>query len=125
MTLAELKYDQSGLLTVVAQDRLTGELRMLAHANREALQATLDTGEAYFFSRSRNALWKKGESSGHVLRVSEVWTDCDGDAVLYLVDPAGPTCHTGRESCFFQRLEDGDWVSIDPVLKDPAEIYRK
>jgi phosphoribosyl-ATP pyrophosphohydrolase/phosphoribosyl-AMP cyclohydrolase len=109
MNLAELKYDERGLLTVVAQDRLTGELRMLAHANRQALQATLDTGEAHFFSRSRNALWKKGESSGHVLRVSEVWTDCDGDAVLYLVDPAGPTCHTGRATCFFRVIgEDGE-----------------
>jgi len=83
MTLAELKYDDRGLLTVVAQDRLTGELRMLAHANREALQATLDTGVAHFYSRSRGALWKKGESSGHVLRVSEVWTDCDGDADIF------------------------------------------
>lgn len=109
MTLAELKYDDRGLLTVVAQDRLTGELRMLAHANREALQATLDTGEAHFYSRSRGALWKKGESSGHVLRVSEVWTDCDGDAVLYLVDPAGPTCHTGRQTCFFRMVgRDGN-----------------
>lgn len=105
MTLAELKYDDRGLLTVVAQDRLTGELRMLAHANREALQATLDTGEAHFYSRSRGALWKKGESSGHVLRVSEVWTDCDGDAVLYVVDPAGPTCHTGRTTCFFRVID--------------------
>lgn len=102
MTLADLKYDDRGLLTVVAQDRLTGELRMLAHANRDALQATLDTGDAHFYSRSRGALWKKGESSGHVLRVSEIWTDCDGDAVLYLVDPAGPTCHTGRATCFFR-----------------------
>jgi phosphoribosyl-ATP pyrophosphohydrolase/phosphoribosyl-AMP cyclohydrolase len=108
MTLAELKYDDRGLLTVVAQDRLTGELRMLAHANREALQATLDTGDAHFYSRSRGALWKKGESSGHVLRVSELWTDCDGDAVLYLVDPAGPTCHTGRATCFFRVIgKDG------------------
>ncbi len=104
MTLAELKYDERGLLTVVAQDRLTGELRMLAHANREALQATLATGDAHFYSRSRGALWKKGESSGNVLCVHEVWADCDGDAVLYLVDPAGPTCHTGRATCFFRRL---------------------
>lgn len=108
MTLADLKYDDRGLLTVVAQDRLSGELRMLAHANRQALQATLDTGEAHFYSRSRGALWKKGESSGHVLRVSEVWTDCDGDAVLYLVEPAGPTCHTGRPTCFFRVIgQDG------------------
>lgn len=108
MTLSELKYDERGLVTVVAQDRLTGELRMLAHANREALEATLNTGQAHFYSRSRAALWKKGETSGHVLRVSEVWTDCDGDAVVYLVDPAGPTCHTGRPTCFFRVIgKDG------------------
>jgi phosphoribosyl-ATP pyrophosphohydrolase/phosphoribosyl-AMP cyclohydrolase len=107
MTLAELKYDERGLLTVVAQDRLTGELRMLAHANREALQATLESGEAWFYSRSRAALWKKGETSGHVLRVSEIWADCDGDAVLYLVEPIGPSCHTGRASCFFHKLDRG------------------
>ena len=117
MTLAELKYDERGLLTVVAQDRLTGELRMLAHANREALQATLDTGDAHFYSRSRGALWKKGESSGHVLRVSEVWTDCDGDAVLYLVEPAGPSCHTGRATCFFRV------IGKDGAVADNAQTH--
>ena len=85
MTLAELKYDERGLLTVVAQDRLTGELRMLAHANREALQATLDTGDAHFYSRSRGALWKKGESSGHVLRVSEIGRASCRERVLCVV----------------------------------------
>jgi phosphoribosyl-ATP pyrophosphohydrolase/phosphoribosyl-AMP cyclohydrolase len=87
---------------VVVQDRLTGELRMVAHANEPALQQTLDTGEGWFWSRSRGALWRKGESSRHVLRVHEVWTDCDGDAVVYLVDPEGPSCHTGRTACFFR-----------------------
>jgi phosphoribosyl-ATP pyrophosphohydrolase/phosphoribosyl-AMP cyclohydrolase len=124
MTLAELKYDERGLLTVVAQDRLTGELRMLAHANREALQATLDTGEAHFFSRSRNALWRKGESSGHVLRVSEVWTDCDGDAVLYLVDPAGPTCHTGRATCFFRAIGEDGAIADDAVRHGMSALPR-
>lgn len=124
MTLAELKYDANGLLTVVAQDRLTGELRMLAHANRQALQATLETGEAHFFSRSRNALWKKGESSGHVLRVSEVWADCDGDAVLYLVDPAGPTCHTGRATCFFRVIGQDGAVTDDAVRHGVSALPR-
>lgn len=121
-TLPPLRFDDRGLLAVVVQDRLTGELRMLAHANREALEATLKTGEAHFFSRSRQALWRKGESSGNVLRVREVWADCDGDAVVYLADPTGPTCHTGAASCFFQRvgeptLAGGEGDTADP---DPA-----
>src|SRR4051812_35694444 len=101
MALPPLKYDSQGLVTVVVQDRLTGDVRMLAHANQAALQATLDTGEGHFFSRSRQALWRKGESSGNTLKVLELWADCDADAVLYLVDPAGPSCHTGRLTCFF------------------------
>jgi phosphoribosyl-ATP pyrophosphohydrolase/phosphoribosyl-AMP cyclohydrolase len=104
MTLSQLKFDAQGLVTVVVQDRLTGEIRMLAHADQAAVQATLDTGEGHFYSRSRQAPWRKGETSGHVLQVTEVWVDCDADAVLYLVDPHGPSCHTGRESCFFQLL---------------------
>ncbi len=103
--LASLKKDAAGLVTVVAQDRLTGEVRMVAHANVEALEQTLASGAAHFFSRSRNALWKKGETSGHVMRVHEVWLDCDADAVLYLVDPEGPTCHTGAPSCFITRVD--------------------
>lgn len=105
MDVAQLKYDDAGLITVVVQDRLTGDIRMLAHADEAALRATLRTGEGHFYSRSRKALWRKGETSGHVLRVREIWADCDGDAVLYLVDPEGPSCHTGRTSCFFQRLD--------------------
>jgi phosphoribosyl-ATP pyrophosphohydrolase/phosphoribosyl-AMP cyclohydrolase len=105
MDLSQLKYDAAGLVTVVVQDRLTGEVRMLAHADQRALRATLDTGDGHFFSRSRHALWRKGETSGHVLRVAEIWTDCDADAVLYLVDPDGPSCHTGRATCFFRVIE--------------------
>jgi len=112
--MIQLKYDVDGLVTVVAQDRLTGELRMLAHANEQAVMATLSSGEAHFYSRSRKALWRKGESSGHVLRVAEVWADCDADALLYLVDPDGPSCHTGRESCFFRLVES------DGTLRDEA-----
>lgn len=104
--IESLKWDAAGLLTVVAQDRRSGEVRMVAHANREAVEATLESGKATFWSRSRQALWTKGETSGNTLRVLEVWADCDGDALLYLVDPAGPSCHTGAESCFFRRLDE-------------------
>jgi phosphoribosyl-ATP pyrophosphohydrolase/phosphoribosyl-AMP cyclohydrolase len=104
MDLGWLKRDAAGLVTVVVQDRQTGHVRMLAHADEAALQATLETGFGHFFSRSRQRMWKKGEESGHFLRVHELWADCDGDCVLYLVDPEGPSCHTGRESCFFRRV---------------------
>lgn len=104
MELGWLKRDAAGLVTVVVQDRHTGMVRMVAHANDEALRETLATGIGHFFSRSRNRLWKKGEESGHFLHVQEVWADCDADCLLYLVDPDGPSCHTGRTSCFFARV---------------------
>lgn len=104
------KYDAAGLITAVATDAASGELLMLAHMNAEALEATLATGEAYFWSRSRGRLWKKGESSGHVLRVVEARIDCDQDALWLKVEPAGPACHTGARSCFFRRIEDGRLV---------------
>jgi phosphoribosyl-AMP cyclohydrolase len=99
------KYDAAGLITAVATDRVSGEVLMLAHMNAEALAATVATGEAHFWSRSRGALWKKGESSGHVLRVADIRIDCDQDAVWLIVDGAGPACHTGERSCFFRRIE--------------------
>jgi phosphoribosyl-ATP pyrophosphohydrolase/phosphoribosyl-AMP cyclohydrolase len=102
MGVDDLKWDRDGLVTVVVQDAWTGELRMLAHANREAVNATLETGYAHFFSRSRQRLWLKGESSGHKLKVQN---DCDADALTYLADAEGPSCHTLRETCFFTRLE--------------------
>jgi phosphoribosyl-ATP pyrophosphohydrolase/phosphoribosyl-AMP cyclohydrolase len=103
----DLKWDDAGLITAVVQDRLTGQVRMVAWMNREALDATLSSGFATFYSRSRRALWRKGETSGHVLRVYEVAVDCDGDTLLVLVDPEGPSCHTGRATCFFRRLNAG------------------
>lgn len=103
----ELKFDEHGLLPAVVQDRLTGEVRMVAYVNREAIARTLETGRATFFSRSRRALWEKGETSGHSLFVREVFVDCDADTVLFLVDPVGPSCHTGQPSCFFRHLEAG------------------
>jgi phosphoribosyl-ATP pyrophosphohydrolase/phosphoribosyl-AMP cyclohydrolase len=90
---------------VIAQDAETGEIRMLAYADRHAIEKTLDTGFAHFFSRSRGEMWKKGETSGNTLAVRSVWVDCDGDTLIYMVDPAGPSCHTGAETCFFRRLD--------------------
>ena len=104
MELPPLKLDADGLVTVVAQDRLTGEIRMLAHADEAALRRTAETGLAHFFSRSRQRSWQKVEESGNTLAVVEIWLDCDADAAVYLVDPSGPTCHTGRPSCFFHRV---------------------
>jgi phosphoribosyl-ATP pyrophosphohydrolase/phosphoribosyl-AMP cyclohydrolase len=103
----DLKWDDAGLITAVVQDRLTGQVRMVAWMDRAALAATLDSGFATFYSRSRRTLWRKGETSGHVLRVHEVAVDCDGDTLLVLVDPEGPSCHTGRATCFFRRLAAG------------------
>jgi phosphoribosyl-AMP cyclohydrolase len=107
------KYDAAGLVTAVATDAATGELLMVAHMNAEALAATLESGEATFWSRSRGRLWKKGETSGHVLRVVEVRIDCDQDALWLRVEPAGPACHTGARSCFFRRIEDGRLVAVE------------
>lgn len=106
------RWDAQGLVTAVATDAATGELLMLAHMNADALERTLATGEAHFWSRSRGRLWKKGETSGHVLTVREVRIDCDQDAVWLIVDPAGPACHTGERSCFYRRVEDGRLVRI-------------
>ncbi len=106
------RYDTAGLVTAVATDAETGELLMLAHMNADALAKTLTSGEAWFWSRSRQRLWKKGESSGHVLRVREVRVDCDQDALWLIVEPAGPACHTGARSCFYRRIEDGRLVRV-------------
>ena len=116
----------SGLVPAIAQDADTGEVLMMAWMNREALEETLRTGKAVYFSRSRNKLWRKGEESGHVQKVSEVRLDCDADAILLLVEQKGGiACHTGHERCFFRKLEKGRWVEVDPVLKDPSLIYKK
>jgi phosphoribosyl-AMP cyclohydrolase len=120
----ELRWGEDGLVAAVAQDAKTGRVLTVAWMNREALKATMDKGEAVYWSRSRKRLWHKGEESGHVQKVLELRLDCDADAVLLKVEQAGGiACHTGRESCFFRRLDDGRWVSTDPVLKDPKHIY--
>ncbi len=116
----DLKFDsQTGLMPAVAQDRLTGQVRMVAYVNREALDQTLRTGNATFFSRSRGALWTKGESSGNVLRVHAVYADCDADTLVLLVEPEGPSCHTGRPSCFFRRLGPDGAVESEAVEAEP------
>lgn len=119
MDLETLEWDAAGLVTVVVQDRHTGEVRMLAHANRDAVARTLATGEGHFWSRSRQSLWRKGESSGNTLAVLEVWADCDGDALVYLVDATGPSCHTGRRACFYRHL-DAAGVAHEPAGLDAS-----
>lgn len=108
--LDELRFDSAGLIPVVAQERASGEVLMLAYADREALRSTLDSGLAHYYSRSRGSLWKKGETSGHVQHVEEVRLDCDGDAILYLVRQEGPACHTLERSCFFRAANAGELV---------------
>ena len=104
------KYDSNGLITAVVTDSESGDLLMVAHANAEALALTQETGLAHFWSRSRGRIWKKGESSGHVLRVIELRVDCDQDALWIVAAPAGPACHTGETSCFYRRIEGGALV---------------
>ena len=124
--LNEVPWDKDGLVPVIAQDFSTGRVLTLAWMNRDALSLTAEKGEAVYWSRSRKKLWRKGEESGHTQKVRELRLDCDSDAILLRVDQAGGiACHTGRESCFFRKLENGRWVTTDPVLKDPADIYKK
>jgi phosphoribosyl-AMP cyclohydrolase len=120
----QLRWDEQGLVAAIAQDAKSGRVLTVAWMNRDALRQTVEKGEAVYWSRSRKRLWRKGEESGHVQKVLEVRLDCDADAILLKVEQAGGiACHTGRESCFFRKLEDGRWVSTDPVLKDPKLIY--
>ena len=124
--LDEVPWNGDGLIAAVAQDAQSGRVLTVAWMNREALKQTSEKGEAVYWSRSRNKLWRKGEQSGHVQKVREVRIDCDADAILLKVDQVGGiACHTGRESCFFRKLENGRWVTSDPVLKDPSLIYKR
>lgn len=124
--LADITFDERGLVAVIAQNAASGRVLMVAWANAAALTETVATGQAVYYSRSRGRLWRKGEESGHRQRVREVRVDCDGDVVLYRVEQGGGiACHTGRESCFYRVLRDGRWEAVDPVLKDPELIYRK
>jgi phosphoribosyl-AMP cyclohydrolase len=122
--LADIKWDSDGLVPAIAQDRHTGRILMVAWMNREALTQTVQTGEAVYWSRSRQKLWHKGEESGHTQRVQEIRLDCDADVITLQVEQQGGiACHTGRESCFYRVFKDGDWVTTDPVLKDPKTMY--
>ena len=123
--LDEIKWDKDGLAPAIAQDAASGAVLMLAWMNHEALAETLRRGEAVYWSRSRGRLWHKGEESGHTQKVLEIRIDCDNDVVLLKVEQAGGiACHTGRRSCFFRKLDNGRWQVVDPVIKDPKEIYK-
>ena len=127
--LDAITWDAQGLVPVIAQEQGSKDVLMFAWMNREALQKTVELGRAVYFSRSRKKLWHKGEESGHVQLVHEIRIDCDADVVLLTVTQQGHepgiACHTGRHSCFFSMLQDGQWQPVEPVLKDPATIYRK
>jgi phosphoribosyl-AMP cyclohydrolase len=124
------KFDASGLVTCVATDAVSGDVLMVAHMNDEALRKTIASGEAWYFSRSRNALWRKGETSGHTQRVVDMRMDCDQDAVWIRVEQTGAACHTGRHSCFYRAVTNGEggaqlsFVDADRMF-DPGEVYRK
>jgi len=122
----QVKFDAQGLVTAVAQDAESGRILMVAFMNKEALLRTVQTGQAVYFSRSRQRLWLKGEESGHTQQVREIRLDCDGDVVLLSVEQTGGVaCHTGRASCFYSVLQNGQWLPVDPVLKDPEVMYGK
>ena len=123
--LDEVPWNEHDLVAAVTQDAASGRILTVAWMNREALQRTAETGEAVYWSRSRRRLWRKGEESGHVQIVRSIRLDCDQDAILLEVEQTGGiACHTGRHSCFFHKLVDGEWVESDPVLKDPETIYK-
>ena len=124
--LGKVNWNDEGLVLAIAQDAASGDILMVAWMNREALKQTAERGEAVYWSRSRRKLWHKGEESGHIQKVREIRLDCDEDVILLKVEQMGGiACHTGRRSCFFQRLEDGEWKAVEAVLKDPHEIYRR
>lgn len=120
----QIKWNADGLIPAIAQDAQTGVVLMMAWMNAESLKCTITEGHAVYWSRSRERLWRKGESSGNVQRIRDIRLDCDGDTLLLSVEQEGGiACHTGRVSCFYQSLENGSWRTVEPVLKDPGEIY--
>jgi len=139
--LDDIRWNADGLVPAIAQDAVSGDVLMLAWMSRESLARTLDEGEAVYWSRSRERLWKKGEQSGHLQRITDIRLDCDGDTVLQRITDirldcdgdtvllkvqqvGGIACHTGRRSCFYQALRDGHWESVEPLLEAPETIYR-
>jgi|TARA_B110000879_G_scaffold209454_1_gene297202 phosphoribosyl-AMP cyclohydrolase len=122
--LDDIAWNSDGLVPAIAQDAVTGRVLMVAWMNAEALQLTVDENRAVYWSRSRNKLWRKGEESGHVQDLKELRLDCDNDVIVMQIEQLGGiACHTGRESCFYRVLEDGQWKTVDKVLKNPKEIY--
>lgn len=123
--LDEIHFGSDGLIPAIAQDAVTGKILMMAWMNRESLKQTAEKGEAVYWSRSRQKLWHKGEESGHTQEVQGIYFDCDEDVILLqVVQNGGIACHTGRQSCFYRKLEGDQWVEVEPVLKDPKEIYQ-
>lgn len=124
--LEQIKWTADGLVPVIAQEVSTGKVLMMAWMNREALTLTVQEGRAIYWSRSRNKLWRKGEESGHVQVLKDIRLDCDNDVILLEVEQLGGiACHTGRHNCFYQQLQDDEWVAVEPVIKDPDTIYNK
>lgn len=124
--LDAVKWDEQGMIPAIAQDAASGRVVMFAWMNRESLQESIRTGNAVYWSRSRQRLWRKGEESGHFQKLKSVRTDCDGDVLLLAIEQVGGiACHTGRESCFFHELQGERWTPVDPVLKNPKDIYAK
>ena len=122
--LDQIQFDNNGLIPAIAQDFKTGEILMFAWMNQESLALTIEKQQAVYYSRSRKQLWFKGEESGHTQLIKDIYTDCDNDVILLKVKQIGGiACHTGRESCFFQKLDNNNWTSVADVLKDPKEIY--
>lgn len=123
--LDAIKWTEDGLVPAIAQDYKTGEILMMAWMNRDSLALTVAEKRAIYWSRSRQSLWRKGESSGHVQQLHDIRLDCDADVLLLKVEQLGDiACHTGRRSCFYQQLNDGQWQAVEPVLKDPNDIYK-
>jgi phosphoribosyl-AMP cyclohydrolase len=122
--LKKVRWDENGLVPVIAQEASTGDVVMFAWMNRDALARTVETGEAVYWSRSRKKLWHKGEESGHIQKVREIRVDCDEDVVLLRIEQVGGiACHTGRHSCFYQKFDGAEWQAVEPVLQDPETIY--
>lgn len=124
--IEQVKWNSDGLVPAIAQDVVTGRVLMVAWMDREALALTVQENRAIYWSRSRQKLWRKGEESGHIQRLHDIRLDCDDDVILLSVEQLGGiACHTGREHCFYKALKEGEWVSVEPVLKDPNTIYEK
>jgi phosphoribosyl-AMP cyclohydrolase len=124
--LNKINWSADGLVPVIAQDEKSGKVLMVAWMNRDAVKLTVETGEAVYWSRSRKKIWRKGEESGHVQKVKAIYLDCDEDVILLAIEQMGGiACHTGRQSCFFNKLEGDQWVVVTPIIKDPTEIYKQ